>query len=135
MIAAQFARTTKTMVVKEISALVPESSYGILQCDYDKACTGVFPAINTVVEQVLFDLLPRDLIARPLDSRISTYFTSGYAADKVCRELYSTNSFMSSISAFIQRRTSEALDSNALPSIWRNRLAQSYRSLLQNTPC
>lgn len=55
------------------------------------------------------DLLRRHVNGETLDKQFTIYSSSVDAADKGCRMLLSTDAFMTSSAAFIQRRAGEAI--------------------------
>lgn len=82
-IALQIPLTTEQMVVKEISAVLAESPVEIPQCLWNNARNAVRSVIYDVVDQVLLNLLRRDVISESLYSHICTYFTSNNVTEKL----------------------------------------------------
>lgn len=100
-IAAQIACATQNMVAKAISGLIVECLDGIQAWAYENASTGVSLVFYSVIQQVLQDLLRRDVIGNALDRHISTFFNSSDATDKFCRKLLSSNAFMAQMNGLI----------------------------------
>lgn len=72
MVAAQTDCMMKQKVAKDVSALVAKSLGDILQWAHEIARSGVCIVIYNVEEQVLLDLLRRDMIAKNVDRHNST---------------------------------------------------------------
>lgn len=102
-IAAQIARMTNKRIVMEISGLVAEAFDNIVQCPYENTCNGACFVIHNVLEQLLLDVLPKDMMGDILHNWISPHFNSDDAAEKIDRRLLSTISSTAPTAVFIQR--------------------------------
>lgn len=81
------------MVGKEISTLASDSSDNALPWMSEKAHVGDRSAIYSVVEQIVFHLLPRTVMDEILQKHITDYSDQGDAVDRICEKLLSTNAF------------------------------------------
>lgn len=114
MIAKQVEGTTKLLLAKEVPTLVADSLNDILQCTYEKSRTGARYVVYNVVKQIIFDLLRRDLMDKTLDQHIAKYFNTSDTVERVRANVVSKNAFMAPITAFIQRCTSKAVDTECI---------------------
>lgn len=89
--AAHVVCSTGQLGVKEISTLVVDFLNHILQCGYEKWKTGVHSVVNSVVEQLLFDWLRREVMDDILEKHIANYFDSSDATNKSGGKLLCTN--------------------------------------------
>lgn len=108
MIADQVAHMEKQIVAKEVTTFVEDSFHEIMHCLYATSRTGVCSVIYIVVEQLICDLQPREVMHEVFDKHIAKYFGTSDAADKISLKLLFTNMFMGSIAMFIQWRTRKA---------------------------
>lgn len=97
------------MVSKQISTLVADYLEAILQCKFEKARMGARSVVYNVFEQVQFHLSLEEVRAQILDKHIAKYFDTSDAGDKTSEKILSTNPFLASIVAFIQRRNVETV--------------------------
>lgn len=111
-IAEHIAHTSKKIFGKEISTIstvVAEYLDDIRPSTYEDTYTGVHSLLFSFVEQVLLDLPHQDMSGQTLSTHMAPYFDSNDSADEVCRKILSINSFMATISAFIQCRACESM--------------------------
>lgn len=94
MVATQIAGTMEKTVAQEISSFSPDSLDNILQCTYENARAGIFPIISNIVEQVILDLLRRDMIGKTPFEHISSYFDFIDAVNRVQGRLLLAYSFL-----------------------------------------
>lgn len=109
MIPTQIACTKMQRATKKFSALVAESFDDILPLPQENIRSGVRSVIYKVLEQVLLELLRRDMIDETHNRHIFSNFKGCNAADKVCGKLLSTNSCIAPTVAFNQYRTGEEM--------------------------
>lgn len=105
MVAKQVVRTTEQLGFKGIQLLVAELVDDILECANQKARVKARSIVYNVVEQILLDLLSRELMEEILANYIVKYFDTTDTAYRVGQKLLSTNSFMAPIATFIQHST------------------------------
>lgn len=79
---------------------------------YNEAQTDIRSVFDSVVEQVMWDLKPKDVIGETLDAHIANFFDTNAAAEGLSKRLLASSPFMVPIATFMRRRTDTALKEN-----------------------
>lgn len=61
------------------------------------------------VEQILLDLLPKDVIGDTLEAHIAKFLDTDEFTDRVQKKLLTSSSFMASIATYVHRKTNTAI--------------------------
>lgn len=114
MVATQVARPTEQLDAKEISTIVVDSLDDIQPYKYEKVCTALHCIVGAFVEQILFDLLCREMMHEILDRNIGSYFDTSNTNGKVGEKLLFLNAFLPPMPVFIRHSTSKVVSAERI---------------------
>lgn len=106
----------KQLFTKDIPGFVMASLDDNLQWMYETAPAGDRSVLDNAREQILLDLLRREVIGDILNKHITKCFGTPDTADQASPKLLSANPFMAPIQAFIHRKDSKAIAVECIPT-------------------
>lgn len=98
--------TVKQLATYAFATLVDESFDDMLCFSYHSAQSGFRSVVYIVLEQVLLDLLHKDVISDTMDALMTKCFDTCAAAKKLSKSLLKLSSFMAPLVTFVQRQIS-----------------------------
>lgn len=76
---------------------------------YRNSQSGIRSVVYDVDEQLMLDLLRKDVIGEKLDRHIAKFFDTEAATDGLSKKLMTSSSFMAPIATFVSRRPDSAI--------------------------
>lgn len=95
----------KQLVTDELAMLVEGSLDDIPCTSYCNAQSGIRSVVYRVLEQVMLDLLRKDVIEETMDAHIAKVLNTYAAADEISEKLLTSSSFIAPITTFVPYKT------------------------------
>lgn len=91
-------------------SMVEEALDDVQSRMYHRAQSGVLSVVFNVVEQVILDLLPKDVIGKLLEAHIAKSYDTDECAEGLLKRLLTSNYFMSPLATFVRCRMDTAME-------------------------
>lgn len=90
------------LVTQELAAVLKQSLDDILHQSYYNDQRGVRLVLYTIGQQVMLDLMRKEIIGEDLDAHISKFFNTDAAAGRLLKNLPTSNSFIAPVATVVR---------------------------------
>lgn len=97
LVATEVKSSVKDLIANELSTMIKESLDKKLRKSLHNAQNGILSVMHSVVEQVMLNLLRKDVIEDTLEAHIPKVFDTYAAADRLSKRLLTSIKFMAPI--------------------------------------
>lgn len=104
-IARELKSAVKDLVANELWETIEESLNDILRKLLHNPQSGIHSGVYNVVDEVMLNLLHKDVILDTLDGHVAKIFDTEAAADRLSKRFLTSSTFMESIATFMRSKT------------------------------